>query len=70
MFELIDRLVRGSVQPRLNQETLKDLIIPKIAQAKQTQIADLLKQSFLLRKLSSELLETAKAKVETAIEQG
>ena len=60
----------GTSYPVIKDEDIFNLIIPKIAQATQTQIADLLKQSFLLRKLSSELLETAKAKVETAIEQG
>ena len=66
----LEKYARQGLQTNLNLNEVSNLIIPKIAQATQTQIADLLKQSFLLRKLSSELLETAKAKVETAIEQG
>jgi len=68
-FELIDRLSRGSVQQRLNQETLKDLIIPTIDFKIQQQISDKIEESFLLKEQSEELLELAKAAVEMAIEE-
>lgn len=68
-FELIDRLARGSVQQRLNQETLKDLIIPVIDYSDQEKIAALVEESFHLKKQSEQLLETAKRAVEIAIEQ-
>ncbi|WP_142386523.1 restriction endonuclease subunit S [Bacillus sp. Marseille-P3661] len=68
-FELIDRLARGSVQQRLNQETLKDLIIPIIPYNVQEHIAALIEESFSLKKYSETLLETAKNAVEISIEQ-
>jgi type I restriction enzyme M protein len=67
-WELIDRLARGSVQQRLNQETLKDLIVPIIASETQNQIANLIQQSFTLKSQSEALLTTAKRAVELAIE--
>jgi restriction endonuclease S subunit len=67
-FELIDRLARGSVQQRLNQETLKDLIIPIIDYSRQEKISTLIEKSFNLREQSEQLLETAKRAVEVAIE--
>ncbi len=69
-FELIDRFARGSVQQRLNQETLKDLIIPIIDYSIQEKIAALVEESFKLKKQSEQLLETAKRAVEVAIEDG
>jgi restriction endonuclease S subunit len=68
-FELIDRLARGSVQQRLNQETLKEAIIPLIDYKKQKQIAALVEESFSLKKQSEKLLENTKRAVEIAIEQ-
>lgn len=68
-FEMIDRLARGSVQQRLNQETLKDLIIPLIDYDKQRQIAVLIEESFALKVKSKRLLNVAKRAVEIAIEQ-
>ncbi|MBR5941660.1 MAG: restriction endonuclease subunit S, partial [Neisseriaceae bacterium] len=67
---LYRNIAQASVRQNTDLPTIKNLYVPTIPYEKQTQIADLLKQSFLLRKLSSELLETAKQKVETAIEQG
>jgi restriction endonuclease S subunit len=67
---LIDRLARGSVQQRLNQETLKDLIIPIINNKIQTEIEEKIKESFSLKQNSKELLEVAKKAVEIAIENG
>ena len=68
-FELIDRLARGSVQQRLNQETLKDLIIPIIDIQTQQQISNLIEKSFRLKKQSEQLLDLAKTAVEMAIEE-
>jgi len=68
-FEMIDRLARGSVQQRLNQETLKDLIIPLIDYDKQRQISVLIEESFALKVKSKRLLNVAKRAVEIAIEQ-
>jgi len=66
---LIDRLARGSVQQRLNQETLKNLFIPIIDHSIQTQIEEKIKESFNLKEKSKQLLEVAKKAVEIAIEQ-
>ena len=67
---LIDRLARGSVQQRLNQETLKELLVPIIDPSIQTQIENKIKESFRLKEESKELLELAKRGVEVAIEEG
>lgn len=68
-FDLIDRLARGSVQQRLNQETLKDLIVPFIEPETQEEISEIIEESFRLKKESETLLETAKRAVEMAIEE-
>ena len=70
IFELVDRLARGSVQQRLNQETLRDLILPILSQETQKQIAELIQRSFALRQESKQLLEEAKKMVEKEIEEG
>lgn len=69
-FELVDRLARGSVQQRLNQETLKELIIPIIDKNIQVQVSEKVQQSFKLKNESKQLLELAKRAVEIAIEEG
>lgn len=66
---LIERLSRGSVQQRLNQETLKDLIIPIIDISIQNRIEEKIKKSFLLKEESKKLLDLAKKAVEIAIEE-
>jgi restriction endonuclease S subunit len=68
-FELIDKMARGSVQQRLNQETLKDLFIPIIDMPTQQQISGLIQESFALRKESERLLVEAKEMVEREIEE-
>lgn len=63
----LQRIGTGGVQTNISGDDILNILIPKIAIETQTQIAEKIKQSFLLRKLSSELLETAKAKVEHEI---
>lgn len=67
--ELIKRLARGSVQQRLNQETLRKVSIPLIHMDTQKKISSLVQKSYQLRKESMQLLEFAKRAVEIAIEQ-
>lgn len=43
-FDLIDRLARGSVQQRLNQETLKEINIPIIDFVDQLKISELIEE--------------------------
>ena len=54
---------RGSVQQRLNQETLKEVIIPLLPSETQQKIAELVKQSHKTRRGAKELLEEAKEKL-------
>jgi len=49
--------------------TFGDLLIPIVSEQTQRQISELLKQSFLLRKESKELIEKAKKEVEEYIEK-
>lgn len=67
---LIVRLSRGSVQQRLNQETIKDVLVPFISEEIQAAVDAQIIYSFTLRKKSKQLLEYAKQAVEMAIEQG
>ena len=60
---------RGSVQQRLNQETLKEIMLPIPEMEVQSQIKDKIIESFNLRKQSRHLFECAKRAVEIAIEQ-
>jgi len=60
---------RGSVQQRLNQETLKEVIVPLLPLSTQQKIASLVQQSHEARKRAKELIEIAKRAVEIAIEK-
>lgn len=62
--QLMIRESRGSVQPRLNQETLKEIVLPILPKPTQQKIADLVQKSHKARKRAKELLEEAKQKVE------
>lgn len=62
------RNARGSVQQRLNQETLKEIILPIPEMEVQSKIKHKIIESFNLRKQSKHLLECAKRAVEIAIE--
>ncbi|MEA3360039.1 MAG: restriction endonuclease subunit S [Thermodesulfobacteriota bacterium] len=66
--QLMIRASRGSVQARLNQETLKEIVLPIPPKPTQKKIADLVIQSQQARRKTKELLEKAKRKVEEFIE--
>jgi len=66
---LMIRNSRGSVQQRLNQETLKEVFIPLLPLEIQQKISSLVQQSHEARKKAKELLEIAKKSVEIAIEK-
>ncbi|MCK4329126.1 restriction endonuclease subunit S [candidate division WOR-3 bacterium] len=68
--KLMIRESRGSVQPRLNQETLKEIVIPLLSLSIQQEIADLVQRSHSARKEAKRLLKEAKRKVEGMIEKG
>ena len=63
------RNARGSVQQRLNLETLNEIMLPIPEMEVQSKIKDTIIESFNLRKQSKHLLECAKRAVEIAIEQ-
>jgi len=66
---LMERLSRGSVQQRLNQETLKEIEIPILEHETQKKITEKVFASHQLKKQSKHLLECAKRAVEMAIEE-
>ncbi|CAD7289682.1 hypothetical protein LMG7974_01759 [Campylobacter majalis] len=66
----LQRVGTGGVQTNISSDDILGIIIPKINPQVQAQIADKIKKSFALRKQSNEILQIAKSKVETAIEQG
>ena len=66
--ELTNRMSRGSVQQRMNQETLRELIIPYIKYDTQIELNEIILCSFELMNKSKRLLECAKKAVEMAIE--
>lgn len=70
IHELIDRLARGSVQQRLNQETLRDVVLPILAPELQQDLSEAIQISFSLQIRADKLLDYAKQAVEIAIEQG
>jgi len=67
--DLMFRYSRGSVQQRLNQETLKEIPIPIIPESQQLKIERLLIESWGKRKQAKILLDQAKRKVEEMIEK-
>lgn len=67
--ELTNRMSRGSVQQRLNQETLRGLLVPYINETIQKEIDAKIRKSFSLKEKSENLLECAKQAVEIAIDQ-
>jgi len=67
--DLMVRYSRGSVQQRLNQETLKEIPVPIIAKSQQSRIEEFLINSWERQKQAKNLLEQAKKKVEEMIEK-
>lgn len=65
---LILRMARGSVQQRLNQETLKEVPVPFIKKDAQIRIQATLQESFALRRKAEQLIDVAVKAVEIAIE--
>jgi restriction endonuclease S subunit len=63
-----EQLSAGSAQQELYPKDIDNFYIPFINKDVQTQIADLVQQSFTLKAESERLLETAKRSVEIAIE--
>ncbi|MBR0411698.1 MAG: restriction endonuclease subunit S [Eubacterium sp.] len=63
------RMARGSVQQRLNQETLRKIPVPLIKHDTQIAIEARVQESFVLRHQAEKLIETAVKAVEIAIEQ-
>jgi len=63
------RYSRGSVQQRLNQETLKEVVLPIINKNIQDELAQFVKKSEVKRKNAYELLFISKKGVEIAIEK-
>lgn len=59
----------GTILTAINRDEFKQVVLPKVIQAKQTEIQQKVIGSFNLRKQSKHLLECAKRAVEIAIEQ-
>lgn len=60
----------GTILTAINRDEFKQVVLPKVTEAKQTEIQQKVTESFNLRKQSKYLLECAKRAVEIAIEQG
>ena len=58
-----------TAQPKISDKDLHNFVIPILADEKQTEIQEMVLQSFRLRNQSKNLLESAKRAVEIAIEQ-
>ena len=63
------RVGTGGVQTNISANDIKEILIPNYDLNKQQQIAELVEQSFKLKKQSEQLLVVAKTAVEMAIEQ-
>lgn len=59
----------GAVIKHYTYSKIKDLLIPILSEQTQKQISDLIRQSFLLRKESKEILEKAEREIEEFIEK-
>jgi restriction endonuclease S subunit len=68
MQELLKQNCSGTILTAINKTEFQNLLIPIIDICVQTEIADLIKQSFALRKESENLLQEAKEMVEKEIE--
>ena len=66
---LMKRNSRGSVQQRLNQETLKDIVVPILSNKSQLKIASLVEQSNAAQLNAKLLLDKTKRAVEISIDK-
>lgn len=65
----LNRIGTGGVQTNISSVDIRKILIPRIKESQQNQIAKLIEQSFSLKKQSERLLEVAKKAVEIAIEE-
>lgn len=65
--EQIQRNFTQTAQPKISNTSIENILIPKIDSTTQTQIATHIQKSFELRAEAKNLLESAKAKVESAL---
>ena len=65
-----ERDAGGSIIQHWRKEEIENVLIPVLGDHIQLSISDKIKNSFLLRKKSKQLLEAAKKAVEMAIEEG
>ena len=66
---LFEQQEMRTAQPKISDKNIHDFPIPKIDLATQTNISQLVQQSFSLKAQSEHLLSVAKRAVEIAIEQ-
>ena len=69
MQNILKQNCSGTILTGLNKDDFLSIKIPKIIKSKQLKIADLIEQSFTLKKQSEHLLKVAKKAVEIAIEE-
>ena len=69
MQNILKQHCSGTILTSLNKDDFLNISVPIIKEAVQKQIADLVEQSFALKKKSKQLLEVAKKAVELAIEE-
>lgn len=63
----LGRPIVGSLYPTIKDENVENILVPVIPKPKQEKIAELVKQSFTLRKEAKQLLDEATKKVEETI---
>lgn len=66
----LERIGTGGVQTNISYHDIQNILIPDLPIETQQKIADLIRKSHEARKISKELLEDAKRKVEEMIEKG
>jgi len=69
MQNILKKSCSGTILTAINKTELEKIPIPLIDYTKQQQIAELIEESFALKKQSEKLLETTKRVVEIAIEE-
>ena len=65
----LERIGTGGVQTNISPNDIINILIPTLTELQQQEIAELVEESFRLKKQSEDLLETAKLAVEIAIEK-